>query len=164
MRYDDYDYSALNYANNSKSALNSGLVNYNGGVVVKPLPYASVYAAYATSSNPIGAELDASSASYGGPDFSNLGQAFGPERNKAAEVGTKWELFNRHLLLTGALFQTEKDNAREVGTVNGVANTLVAGASYRIQGIDLEAAGKITDKWSVFGGLVLMDYKRLTSN
>jgi catecholate siderophore receptor len=164
VRYDDYDYSALNYANNSKSALNSGLVNYNGGVVVKPLPYASVYAAYATSSNPIGAELDASSASYGGPDFSNLGQAFGPERNKAAEVGTKWELFNRHLLLTGALFQTEKDNAREVGTVNGVANTLVAGASYRIQGIDLEAAGKITDKWSVFGGLVLMDSKILTSN
>ena len=25
-----------------------------------------------------------------------------------------------------------------------------------IQGIDLEVAGKITDKWSVFGGLVLM--------
>ena len=164
VRYDDYDYSALNHANNSKSALDSGLVNYNGGIVVKPLPYASVYAAYATSSNPIGAELDASSASYGGPDFTNLGQAFGPERNKAAEVGTKWELFDRHLLLTGALFQTEKDNAREVGTVNGVANTIVSGAAYRIQGIDLEAAGKITDKWSVFGGLVLMDSKILKSN
>jgi catecholate siderophore receptor len=164
VRYDDYDYSAFNHANNSRSALDSGLVNYNGGIVVKPLPYASIYAAYATSSNPIGAELDASSASYGGPDFTNLGQAFGPERNKGAEVGTKWELFNRRLLLTAALFQTEKDNAREVGTVNGIANTIVAGAAYRIQGIDLEAAGKITDKWSVFGGLVLMDSKILKSN
>ena len=31
-----------------------------------------------------------------------------------------------------------------------------AGAAYQIRGIDLEVAGKITDKWSVFGGLVLM--------
>ncbi|MGK3945460.1 TonB-dependent receptor, partial [Streptomyces caeruleatus] len=97
-------------------------------------------------------------------DFTNLGAAFGPERNKAAEVGTKWELFNRRLLLTAALFQTEKDNAREVGTVGGVPNTIVAGAAYRIQGIDLEAAGKITDKWSIFGGLVLMDSKITKSN
>lgn len=155
IRYDDYDYSAINYANLSqRSALDSGLVNWNAGVVVKPLSYVSVYAAYATSSNPIGAELDASSASYGGPDYTNLGAALGPERNKSAEVGTKWELFNRRLLLTGALFQTEKDNAREVS-----GSTIIGGAGYRIQGIDIEAAGKITDKWSIFGGIVLMDSK-----
>jgi len=164
VRYDDYDYSAINYANGQQSADNSGLVNWNVGLTVKPLPYASVYAAYATSSNPIGAELDASSASYGGPDFSNRGAAFGPERNKAIEVGTKWELFDSRLLLTAALFQTTKDNAREVGTVNGVANMIVAGSAYRIQGVDLEAAGKITDKWSIFGGLVLMDSKVTKSN
>lgn len=159
IRYDDYDYSAINHANGLQSADNAGLVNWNAGITVKPLPYASVYFAYATSSNPIGAELDASSASYGGPDFSNRGAAFGPERNKAMEVGTKWELFDSRLLLTGALFQTTKDNAREVGTVNGVANMIVAGAAYRIEGVDLEAAGKITDKWSIFGGLVLMHSK-----
>ncbi len=33
---------------------------------------------------------------------------------------------------------------------------ITAGAAYRIQGIDLGVGGKITDKWSVFGGLVLM--------
>jgi catecholate siderophore receptor len=33
---------------------------------------------------------------------------------------------------------------------------VTAGAAYRIQGIDLGVGGKITDKWSVFGGLVLM--------
>ncbi len=78
----------------------------------------------------------------------------GPERNKAAEVGTKWELFDRHLLVTGALFHTEKDNARE--TVSGV---LTSGAAYQVEGIDLEVSGKITDRWSVFGGLVLMRSK-----
>ena len=60
----------------------------------------------------------------------------GPERNKAAEIGTKWELFDRHLLVTGALFQTEKDNARE--TVNGTARSLQSGAAYQVEGIDLE--------------------------
>jgi catecholate siderophore receptor len=33
---------------------------------------------------------------------------------------------------------------------------ITAGAAYQIRGVDLEVAGKITDKWSVFGGLVLM--------
>src|SRR5205809_4295533 len=34
-----------------------------------------------------------------------------------SELGTKWELVDRHLLVSAALFQTTKDNARE--TVNG---------------------------------------------
>lgn len=166
LRYDDY---AITAHNNTVSALplDSGMVNWNAGVVVKPLPYASLYAAYATSSNPVGAELDGTSTNYGGISLSTAqlaGQIFGPEKNKAAEVGTKWELFDRHLLLTGALFQTEKSNARESGTVNGVANTIVAGAAYRIRGIDIEAAGKITDRWSIFGGLVLMQSEVTASN
>ena len=76
----------------------------------------SVYVAYATSSNPVGAEFDGTSAAYGGlaPVVNgNPNQIFGPEKNKAIEVGTKWELFDRHLLVTAALFQTKKENARE---------------------------------------------------
>src|SRR5262249_2098340 len=107
LRYDDYDVSAQN--NQGRNALNSGMVNYNDGIVIKPLPIASFYAAYATSSNPVGAELDGTTAQYGGlPAFvaTNTNQVFSPERIKAAEVGTKWELFDRHLLVTGAVFET----------------------------------------------------------
>ncbi|MDR3469465.1 MAG: TonB-dependent receptor [Xanthobacteraceae bacterium] len=166
VRYDDY---AITAHNNTVSAvpLDDGLFNYNAGVVLKPVPIASLYAAYATSANPTGAELDGTSSNYGGISL-NLNQiarqTFGPERNKAGEVGTKWELFDRRLLLTGALFQTTKENAREAGTVNGVANTIVAGAAYRVRGVDLEAAGKINERWSVFGGLVLMQSKITASN
>jgi catecholate siderophore receptor len=128
-------------------------VNYNVGVVYKPMSIGSVYAAYATSANPFGSELDATGTEYGGvPPNSTI--LLGPERNKAIELGTKWELADRHLLVTGALFQTTKDNSRE--TVN---NLLTSGAAYRIQGIDIEAEGKITDRWSIFGGLVLMQSK-----
>ncbi|MBY0381509.1 MAG: TonB-dependent siderophore receptor [Xanthobacteraceae bacterium] len=164
LRYDNYDYSFNNYAPvtppaPSQSSQESGLVNYNVGLVVKPLRNVSVYGAYATSSNPVGAELDATSGAYGAGYFANAGQAFAPEKNKSAEIGTKWELFDQRLLLTAALFQTTKDNARESGTYMGVRNWILADAAYRIQGVDLEAAGKITDKWSIFGGVVLMHSK-----
>jgi catecholate siderophore receptor len=148
VRFDDYHIGS--FASTAVVGNHSSLVNYNFGAVVKPLPYASVYAAYATSANPVGAELDGSAPNYGG--LNAAAQVFGPQYNRSVEVGTKWELFDRHLLATGALFQTDVSSAREV---TGGVTTAVA--AYRIQGVDLEVAGNITDKWSVIGGLVLMD-------
>jgi len=151
VRYDGYSQSSS--TNTAYLKQSNDLVNYNVGVVYKPVSIGSLYAAYATSANPFGSELDATGTDYGGVP-ANTTVLLGPERNKAAEVGTKWELADRHLLVSAALFQTTKDNARE--TVN---NLLTSGAAYRIQGIDIEAEGKITDRWSIFGGLVLMQSK-----
>jgi catecholate siderophore receptor len=156
VRYDGY---ALTSSNNTASnSVNSDFVNYNVGIVYKPAPIGSLYAAYATSTNPFGSELDGTGTDYGASPPTGT-TILGPERNRAAEIGTKWELFDRHLLVSGALFQTDKDNARET-----VGTTLTSGAAYRIQGIDLEASGNITDRWSIFGGLVLMQSKVTQSN
>jgi catecholate siderophore receptor len=172
IRYDDYSISNSGYGTVNGVAnvfgtqsLNSGMPNFNLGAVVKPMPNGSIYAAYATSSNPVGAEFDGTSSAYGGlaPVVNGTStQVFGPEENKAAEVGTKWELFDRHLLLTAALFQTTKDNARESRNVTqagviGSVPQITAGAAYRIRGIDLGVGGKVTDKLSIFGGAVFMD-------
>ncbi|GLR86044.1 TonB-dependent receptor [Bradyrhizobium iriomotense] len=159
VRYDGYDLTSSIAAKSSR--VSSNFVNYNGGIVYKPVPIGSLYAAYATSTNPFGSELDGTAADYGGAVPG--GVILGPEQNKAAEVGTKWELFDRHLLVSGALFQTTKDNARETVTVNGVS-TLTSNAAYQIQGIDIEASGKLTDRWSIFGGIVLMESKVTKSN
>jgi catecholate siderophore receptor len=183
VRYDDYGIKTSGYGTGALlntfggQSADFGIPNFNLGLTLKPLPNGSVYVAYATSANPVGAEFDGTSTAYGGlSSVLNGGntQIFGPEKNKAIEVGTKWELFNRHLLLTAALFQTTKDNAREAQNVSsaaaaaavpgcsypagttGTASCITAGAAYRIRGIDLGVSGKITDKWSVFGGLVLM--------
>ncbi len=97
-------------------------------------------------------DVDGGANDYGGLVAGNV--AAGPERNTAIEVGTKWEFFNQKLLATAALFQTTKDNAREqIGTV------VVGSGAYRIRGIELGLNGKITDDWSIYGGLVLMDSK-----
>jgi catecholate siderophore receptor len=184
IRYDDYTINTSGWGTvagvstfGAQSA-EFGLPNFNLGVTLKPLPNGSVYVAYATSSDPVGSEFDGTSTAYGGlaPVLAgNPDQIFGPEKNKAIELGTKWELFNRHLLLTGALFETTKDNAREAFNITPTSPTLagcsypvtnppttgnvsciIAGSAYYVRGIDLETAGKITDKWSVFGGIVLM--------
>lgn len=182
IRFDDYNIKASGYGTSGKAAgvfgsqaAESGMPNFNLGLTLKPLPITSIYVAYATSSNPVGAEFDGTSAAYGGlAPVLNGGsnQIFGPMKNTAIEVGNKWELFDRHLLVSGALFQTNVTNARESVNVTSTANQtatcpynvtiggtqpcITAGAAYQIRGIDLEVAGKITDKWSVFGGLVLM--------
>ena len=182
VRLDDYGIKASGYGTSNGVANTFGsqaaqfdMPNFNLGLTIKPLPITSVYVAYATSSDPVGSELDGTSAAYGGlAPVLNGGsnQIFGPMKNTAIEVGNKWELFERHLLVSGALFQTNVTNARESVNVTSVATQtaacpynasiggtqpcISAGAAYEIRGIDLEVTGKITDKWSVFGGLVLM--------
>lgn len=183
FRYDNYKINTSGYgtvAGVSQFGQQSAeflIPNFNLGLTLKPAPNGSVYVAYATSANPVGAEFDGTSTAYGGLNPVLPGgntQIFGPEKNKAIELGTKWELFDRHLLLTAALFETTKENARESQNITAATTSIpagctfspptgvtsvsciTAGAAYRIRGIDLGVGGKITDKWSVFGGLVLM--------
>ncbi|WP_280706645.1 TonB-dependent receptor [Bradyrhizobium sp. BR13661] len=180
FRYDDYSLKTSGYSTAGAFGQQSAeflIPSFNLGLTLKPLPNGSVYVAYATSSNPVGAEFDGTSTAYGGINPTLAGgntQIFGPEKNKAIELGTKWELFDRHLLVTAALFQTEKENAREAQNVGSAAaaaplgctyapvapattvSCITAGAAYRIRGIDLGMGGNITDRWSVSAGLVLM--------
>jgi catecholate siderophore receptor len=158
LRFDNYNISASKIGTPTVSAT-SNMVNYNLGLLAKPLPNASVYAAYGTASNPVGSELDGTSANYGGLQVgSTVNQIFAPVQAKSIEVGTKWEFFNRHLLATGALFRTDVTNAREV-VPTGIANAgqVQANAAYHVQGIDIGAEGKILDKLSIFGGVVIMN-------
>jgi catecholate siderophore receptor len=181
VRFDNYNINASGYGTVGgrtvfgQQQAEFGIPNFNLGLTLKPLPNGSIYVAYATSANPVGAEFDGTSTAYGGlsPVLNGTAnQIFGPEKNKAIELGTKWELFERHLLVTAALFQTDKDNAREARNIaspaaatpicpypantTGTVSCITAGAAYYVRGIDLGVSGKITDKWSIFGGLVLM--------
>ena len=161
IRYDDYHIASHN--NTTSNAAADGIVSYNASFLVKPVKAGSIYFAYATAADPVGAELDATSSTYGGFAATQpTTQIFGPQKSRSYEVGTKWELLDRHLLLTLAPFQTDVTNARETAPANLPGYTsgqIVPNAAYRVRGIDIEAAGKITSKWSVMGGLVTMDPK-----
>lgn len=152
IRIDDYDIE-LNSATLSLQRHDT-MFNWNGGITWKPLPNGSIYAAIGTSTNPVGQEFDATGDDYGG--FTVRSQGLAPEKNTAIEFGTKWELFDRNLLVTAAAFQTTKANAREV-VGGGAAAQLLDTGEYRIRGIEFGLAGNVTSALSLYGGAVFMD-------
>ncbi len=85
-----------------------------------------------------------------------------PERTRAFEIGTKWEVFDS-LKLGAALFRTEKTNARTpaIGQDDRVE---VLDGKQRVQGFELTAAGRITPEWRLFGGYTFLDSEVRASN
>lgn len=135
------------------------MFNWNLGTTYALSDRLNVYAAAATSTNPAGQELEAGGGFYGGLDPNGSGLA--PEKNTSLEVGAKFS-FSPDLLLTAALYQTTKDNAREDIGPRGASVTSDT-LKYRIRGLELGVAGKVTERLSLFGGANFMDSKILDS-
>ncbi|VVM46140.1 putative TonB-dependent receptor BfrD [Pseudomonas fluorescens] len=166
LRYDhfDTDYKSYNAAGTttSKGDDTSEFVTGQFGVVYKPAENGSIYASYATSATPPGNTLGEGQEGNplgGTPDRSGnlLSSDMEPETTKNYEIGTKWDLLNDRLSLTADIFRTEKENARVQVDTSSYEN---AGKT-RVQGVELSASGKITDKWQVFAGYAFMDSEQV---
>ena len=123
-------------------------INWQAGVTFKPTENSSIYASYATSSNPVGVD--------GGDGSEGITAAINnlkPEEVKTYELGTKWDVLNDKLNLTAAIFRTEKTNTRATtteGTTSNIGET-------RVDGIELGVTGNITEKWAVMAGYTYLD-------
>ena len=172
LRYDHFDtkYKTYNAAGAtvvtngvaSKGKDTSEFVTGQFGVVYKPAENGSIYASYATSATPPGNTLGEGQEGNplgGSTDRAGnlLSSDMEPETTKNYEIGTKWDLLNDRLSLTADIFRTEKDNARVQVDTTSYEN---AGKT-RVQGIELSASGKITDKWQVFAGYAYMDSEQV---
>jgi catecholate siderophore receptor len=80
------------------------------------------------------------------------------ERSDVIELGAKWLLFEGDLALRAALYQATKNWERN-GDLESTAAIL--SRKRRTKGIELEAAGRINDRWEIFSGLALMDARIL---
>jgi catecholate siderophore receptor len=160
-----WDYFGLVYKDQNFSTTTPGLVtrtdnipridrmfSYRGSLVYKPETNGSVYFSYGTSFNPSGEELSFVTSSR---SFNISNADLSPERNKNIEVGTKWDLFNNRLALTGAVFRAEKDNARVPDPTNAVLNVLAG--DFRVDGFELGATGRITENWQIQAGYSYLD-------
>ncbi|WP_367872302.1 TonB-dependent receptor [Luteolibacter sp. Populi] len=126
--------------------------SYRGAVTYKPCEQGSIYLGYGTSFNPSTEGLTYSTS----PAL----VATDPEESETIELGTKWDLFEEKLQLTAALFRTDKTNAR---TTDPVTSVITITGEQRVQGLELGAAGRITDEWAIFGGYTYMDSEVLDS-
>lgn len=158
-RFDSYD---LDYRSNSLTTAtvlssNTSFWNWQASLTYKPVEALTLYASFATSSNPSGEQLDGNGISYDG--ISAQTANLEPERNKAWEAGVKWETAGGKLLLTGAAFRIDKDNARE--NIGNNVYDLVG--KLRSQGFELGVSGTLFDRLQLFGGYTWTDAKIVAS-
>lgn len=140
------------------------------GVTYKPAETASLYASVGVAALPPASFLST-------PDISREGDNAFPgysaginspdartQRAINYELGGKWELMDRALLATVALFRTERQNVAISGppTITDPVELLGYGEQ-TVQGIELGLSGRITPQWSVFAGAMLLDSERSLS-
>jgi iron complex outermembrane receptor protein len=84
-----------------------------------------------------------------------LGNAFDPEQGVAHEVGIKYDLADRDLSLTAALFHIVKENVLTSDPLDSTRS--IAAGEVRSRGFDISLAGNITPQWRVIGGYAYVD-------
>ncbi len=129
------------------------IFSYRVAVVYKPARNGSLYAMTGTSFDP-SAEGIASVVSAGRA----LAQAYlnlDPEKTRTYEIGSKWQLADDRLLLTGALFRQEMLNARVPDPTNPEFDTL--GGDERVDGGQVSATGRLTRALDVEASYTYLD-------
>jgi catecholate siderophore receptor len=121
--------------------------SYRAAFVYKPSSHGSVYFDYGTSFNPAAESL---SLSIG---LANSSAA--PEENETYEAGVKWSFLNERLMAEGAVFRTEKDNARETDPTN--ANNIVAAGNQLVKGVQFSMVGRLPQGMNIIAGYAYLN-------
>lgn len=145
--------------NNTTHERDDDAVSYNLGLVYKLDPRTSLYAAFGNA-YVFSANFDRNSVQLAGGAAAEaiVGAGFNtpPEKIRAYEAGAKLKVA-AGLDLGTAIFRTEVTNGRLPGQGNGV--TGLPNNEYHIDGIELLAAGKLTDRWQLYAGYTFLTSK-----
>jgi catecholate siderophore receptor len=132
------------------------MLSTRAGVVFTPRSNGSIYSSYGSSLNP---SLEGLSYTTGGAAAPELD----PEKTYTAELGTKWDFFQNRLMLSTAIFQVTKHNARTPGILPDDPPQVLDGRQ-RVRGVEVGATGYVTPDWMVFGGYSYLDSEIIESN
>jgi catecholate siderophore receptor len=124
---------------------------YRAALVFKPNSHGSVYFDYGTSFNPSAESLSLSVSS----------SLLPPEENETFEVGAKYSLMHERLMLEGAWFHTEKDNARETDPTN--SNNIVLAGNQLVKGVQGSVIGRLSGGTDLVLGYAYLDSSVLYS-
>jgi catecholate siderophore receptor len=151
VRWDLFDADFKNRITGDKFSRTDKMWSYRAGLVFHPWPTHSYYFAYGNSYNP-SAEALALAANTADTD---------PEKNQTFEIGGKIDLLEGGLTVQGALFRTEKTNARTPDPITGLQ---VLEGKQRVQGFELGIVGRPLPSLNVFAGFTYLDSEILESN
>ncbi|HVF22324.1 MAG TPA: TonB-dependent siderophore receptor [Pyrinomonadaceae bacterium] len=129
------------------------MLSVRAGAVFKPLPQGAIYASYGTSLNP----------SLEGLSYNTANTVIDPEKTYTIEAGSKWDFLGGRMLVSGAVFRVEKQNARTPGVLPGDPPQVLQGKQ-RVDGLELSVEGNLTRSWQVLAGYTFLDSKTVESN
>lgn len=147
IRYDDFRVDQTDLVNPANSTFDTSTHQWSPrvGLTWQPTETQSYYVSYGESFNPAAEQfalIDTASE-----------QNLDPETNSNKEIGAKWDLFNRRLSITSAIYRLEKDNAR---STDASGLTTLSG-SQRTDGFELGVAGEVAHNWNVSAAYAYMD-------
>ncbi|MFZ2989453.1 catecholate siderophore receptor Fiu [Ideonella sp.] len=125
------------------------LSSWNLGLVFKPTANGTVYAALANAYTPPGSANFSLSST-----VSNAANAdMDPQHTRSVELGSKWDVLDKRLNLSAALYRTVNENQV---TQNAVDLSYSQEGKTTVSGLELAAVGQITNFWQVSAGLAKM--------
>lgn len=123
------------------------LLSWNLGAVFKPASNGSVYVAFANSQLPPGFTPGVNSNFTLSATTGNQANAdLDPQETATAEIGTKWELLNKRLNVSAAVYRSENDGQT---TTDPITGAITQDAKTRVEGLELAAVGQLTNFWQL---------------
>ena len=154
LRHDrfDVDYTDLATTNqpnrNEKLNVTDNKISPRAGLIFKPLENLSLYASYSQSFVPRAGDQFNMGGSLSQVNLS-------PEKFINHEVGAKFDV-SPELSLTAAVYKLQRENMA-VPDPNIQETIIIDGQETK--GLELGVSGKVSSKWSMFGGYALQDAK-----
>ncbi|HEX6734430.1 MAG TPA: catecholate siderophore receptor Fiu [Azonexus sp.] len=145
---------AVNQLAPDNYSASDNLFSWKVGAVFKPAENGSIYAAYATSLTPPGGSNFVLSAS----ETNQNNASMDPQETINMEIGTKWDLLDKRLNVSAAVYRSENDKQVSQDPVTG---TVYQYGKTRVDGIELAAVGQLTNFWQVSAGVAKMKTKQL---
>jgi catecholate siderophore receptor len=146
VRHDKFEVDHTNLLTGQKLDNTDNKVSPRAGLIFKPVENLSLYASYSQSFAPRAgdqlADLTFNSASFRAEKFINQ------------EIGAKYDI-TPELFLTAAIYKLDRENIAITNPSNDTETILVDGQETK--GFELGVAGKVTSKWSIFGGYAYQD-------
>jgi catecholate siderophore receptor len=122
---------------------NNARPSWRAALVYQPAPNGSIYFAAGTSFHPNVQQVSLDNESVLPANFKDLPVG----ENTDLELGTKWDLFKQRLSVSTALFWDEQTNPATEDADDDLLYVL--NGRERVVGIELAAAGHITEDWQV---------------
>ncbi|MGR5150300.1 TonB-dependent siderophore receptor [Photobacterium swingsii] len=121
------------------------------GVIYHPAENGSVYATYSESFETVSTITDQNDV--------NFGKKQDPKKGLLYELGSKWELLDNQLFVSGAVFQITQENMQvNVSEDKNAPETVQAGKQIH-KGAELSATGYVTEAFSLSASATYLDAK-----